>query len=122
MESLWSGLNGISPTTCTATLAHHAEVLDNHACDSNHKKMLRMTRSLCHHHEEASETLHDAEQYFDELSKAAGPQHVQNWTQQIKQAEMMRLANPKVMDLYGAHGADENAESAMVSVSVPSQA
>ena len=84
-------------------------------CDSNHKKMLRMTRSLCHHHEEASEILHDAEQYFDELSKAAGPQDVQNWTRQIEQAEMMRLANPKVMDLYGARGADENAESTMAS-------
>ena len=40
------------------------------------------------------------------------------WTQQIEQAEMMRLANPKVMDLYGTHGADENAESTTVSVSV----
>ena len=35
---------------------------------------------------------------------------------------MMRLSNPKVMDLYGARGANENAESAMVSVSVPSWA
>ena len=96
-------------------LAHHAEVLDNHACDSNHKKMLGMTRSLCHHHEESLETLHDAEQDFDELSKATSPQHVQNWTWQIEQAEIMRLANPKVMDLYGTHGANENAESAMAS-------
>lgn len=120
LESLWSGLNGISPTTRTATLAHRAEVLDDHACDSNHKKMLGMTRSLCHRHGEASETLRDAEQYFDELSKAAGRQDVQNWTRQIEQAEKMRLANPKVMDLYGARGADENAESA--TASAPSRA
>ena len=33
LESLWSGLNEISPTTWTATLAHHAEVLDNHTSD-----------------------------------------------------------------------------------------
>ena len=31
LESLWLGLNGILPTTHTATLAHWAEVLDNHA-------------------------------------------------------------------------------------------
>ena len=37
-------------------------------------------------------------------------------TRQIEQAEMMRLSNPKVMDLYGACGADENAESTTVSV------
>ena len=112
LESLWSGLNGISPTTRTATLAHRAEVLDDHACDSNHKKMLGMTKSLCRRHEEASETLRDAEQYFDELSEAADLQDVQNWTRQIERAERMRLSNPKVMDLYGARVANENADSA----------
>jgi len=120
LESLWSGLNGISPTTRTATLAHRAEVLDDHACDSNHKKMLGMTKSLCRRHKEASETLLHAEQYFDELSQAADRQAVQNWTRQIERAERMRLAKPNVMDLYGARAADENADSAMSSA--PSRA
>ncbi|KIM35088.1 hypothetical protein M413DRAFT_48291, partial [Hebeloma cylindrosporum] len=44
LESLWSGLNGISPSTRTATLPHRAEVLDDHACDSNHKKLLGMMK------------------------------------------------------------------------------
>ena len=38
MESLWSALNEISPSTCTATLAHCSEVLDDHMCNSNFKK------------------------------------------------------------------------------------
>jgi hypothetical protein len=40
LESLWSTLNTISPATRTATLAHRAEVIDDHASDSNHKKAL----------------------------------------------------------------------------------
>ena len=42
LESLWAGLNRISPATRTATLAHRAEVIDDHASDSNHKKALGM--------------------------------------------------------------------------------
>lgn len=42
LESLWSGLNRITPATRTATLAHRAEVIDDHASDSNHKKALGM--------------------------------------------------------------------------------
>lgn len=102
LESLWSGLNGISPSTRTATLAHRAEVLDDHACDSNHKKLLGITKSLCRRHKEASESLVYSEQYFEQLSQAADPQAVQHWTHQIEAAEAARLATPKVMDIYGA--------------------
>lgn len=44
LESLWSNLNAISPSTRTATLAHRAEVLDDHMNDSNHKKLLNMRK------------------------------------------------------------------------------
>lgn len=46
LESLWAGLNRISPSTRTATLAHRAEVIDDHASDSNHKKALAMGESI----------------------------------------------------------------------------
>lgn len=46
LESLWAGLNRISPSTRTATLAHRAEVIDDHASDSNHKKALGMGKSI----------------------------------------------------------------------------
>ena len=42
LETLWSTLNSITPTVRTATLAHRAEIIDDHATDSNHKKMLAM--------------------------------------------------------------------------------
>lgn len=42
LESLWAGLNAITPATRTATLAHRAEVIDDHAADSNFKKLLGM--------------------------------------------------------------------------------
>lgn len=40
LESLWSSLNTITPSAWTATLAHRAELIDDHAADSNHKKTL----------------------------------------------------------------------------------
>jgi hypothetical protein len=40
LESLWAGMNQITPAMRTATLAHRAEMTDDHANDSNHKKML----------------------------------------------------------------------------------
>jgi len=42
LESLWAGLNTITPATRTATLAHRAEIIDDHAADSNYKKALGM--------------------------------------------------------------------------------
>ncbi|KAM6494950.1 hypothetical protein JOM56_009573, partial [Amanita muscaria] len=42
LESLWSSLNAISPTVRTATLAHRAEMLDDHATDSNNRKLVGM--------------------------------------------------------------------------------
>jgi hypothetical protein len=49
LEMLWSSLNTIMPTTRTATLAHRADTIDDHATDSNHKKMLGISKlDLCH--------------------------------------------------------------------------
>lgn len=46
LESLWSVLNTVSPMARTATLAHRAEILDDHMNDSNWKKLLDM-REYC---------------------------------------------------------------------------
>ena len=102
LESLWSGLNGISPTTCTATLAHCAEVLDDHACDPNHKKMLGMTKFLCQSHTKVSDALSHSKHYFQELSQAPSLEAVQHWTHDIEQAEQNQLSNPNAMDIYGS--------------------
>jgi hypothetical protein len=102
LESLWAALNGISPSIRTATLAHRAEVLDDHACDSNHKKLLGMMKFLCRRHKEAAENLEDAERYLDELTRVADPLAIQAWTEDIEHAEANRLVDPAVMDIYAA--------------------
>jgi hypothetical protein len=102
LESLWSGLNGISPSTRTATLAHRSEVLDDHACDSNHKKMVGMTKFLCRQHKNATSNLEEAQQYLAELTNDADDLAIQQWTQEIEDAEQTRLVNAADMDIYGA--------------------
>lgn len=46
LESLWSVLNNIAPSTRTATLPHRQEILDDHTSDSNHKKGIGMGKSV----------------------------------------------------------------------------
>ena len=46
MESQWATMNTISPVVRTATIAHRAEVLDDHATDWNYKKMLGLRAYL----------------------------------------------------------------------------
>lgn len=102
LESLWAALNGVSPSTRTATLAHRAEVLDDHACDSNHKKMIGMTKFLCQQHKKATLNLEEADEYFAELTSDADDLAVKQWTQEIENAERTRLIDASVMDIYGA--------------------
>jgi hypothetical protein len=45
LESLWAVLNAVTPAMRTATLAHRAEIMDDHMTDSNHKKCLGMGES-----------------------------------------------------------------------------
>jgi hypothetical protein len=45
LESLWSRLNPIAIATRTATLAHRAEVIDDHVSDSNQKKLVGISES-----------------------------------------------------------------------------
>ena len=102
MESLWLALNGISPSTCTATLAHHSEVLDDHMCNSNHKKMIGMTKFLCHQHKNTILNLEEVEQYLAKVTNDADNLAIQQCTQEIESVEQTRLVNAADMDIYGA--------------------
>ena len=102
MESNWSILNGASPSTRTATLAHRSEVLDDHACDLNHKKMVGMTKFLCRQHKDATINLEEAAEYLAELTNDADELAIQQWTEEIERAERTRLVNAADMDIYGA--------------------
>ena len=107
LESLWSSLNSISPTVRTATLLHQAKMLDDHATDSNHKKMLGMTLSLCSNHREALEMSTHMTKYYMELTRTIGQQAVQQWEDEVSAAEAQRLADVKVMDVYATRAVNE---------------
>jgi hypothetical protein len=103
LESLWSTLNSISPSARTATLAHRAELLDDHATDSNHKKMLGMVSSLCTNHQKASDMSIIAQEYYDNLTHQAGPTAVDRWEMDIRKAESTRCNNRSAMDIYSTN-------------------
>lgn len=102
LESLWSTLNSISPSARTATLAHRAEIIDDHATDSNHKKMLGIVSALCKNHQKAVDMLENAREYYDKLTLQAGQLAVGKWKHDIEEAERSRRNNLPAMDLYRA--------------------
>jgi hypothetical protein len=102
LESLWSSLNSISPSARTATLAHRAEIIDDHATDSNHKKMLGIVKTLCRNHQNSIDMLESACEYYDKLTIQAGPISVEKWDYDIKEAEKCRHDNLPAMDIYRA--------------------
>jgi hypothetical protein len=102
LESLWSTLNSISPSARTATLAHRAELIDDHATDSNHKKMLGMVSSLCKNHLKAIEMSQFAQEYYDNLTNQAGPTAVHLWEAKVKEAEARRNEDRPAMDVYAS--------------------
>lgn len=102
LESLWSAMNAISPTVRTATLAHRAEMLDDHASDSNHKKSLGMTTTLIKLYQNAKEMVVHAETYYARLTDAADANWLVLWTEAIERAEAMRSQDVAVMDIYKA--------------------
>jgi hypothetical protein len=104
LESLWSSLNSISPTVRTATLPHRAEMLDDHATDSNHKKMLSMTATLCSKYREALEISTQLGKHHMELTATFGQQAVGRWEDEVASAESLRLGDVKVMDMYSTQG------------------
>lgn len=102
LESLWSTLNKISPSARTGTLAYRAEILDDHANDSNHKKMLGMVTSLCRNYDKAIDMRTHAQEYYDNLTSQAGPSAVAMWRAEVEEAERCRKEDRSAMDIYAA--------------------
>ncbi|KAF9541839.1 hypothetical protein CPC08DRAFT_650444, partial [Agrocybe pediades] len=100
LESLWSTLNSISGSLRTATLPHREEVLDDHACDSNHKKALGMAAYLCKRHTLAVDMHSTYKNYFENITQNCGPEMVDIWTRQVVDAEQTRSGKNLSMDIY----------------------
>jgi hypothetical protein len=119
LESLWSSLNRITPSTRTA-LAHRAEVIDDHASGSNHKKALGMGKTilvehnfkpftslftaavLCNRFIQAREMVQETIYYYNEMTSIVPPTLKQKWEGEIQKAESLRLEKPAAMDIIGA--------------------
>ncbi|KAF9552131.1 hypothetical protein CPC08DRAFT_647294, partial [Agrocybe pediades] len=102
LESLWAELNLISPAARTATLPHRSEIVDDHACDSNHKKCLGMTAHLCKKLTEAVKTYQERQADYEKQSNAVDSATLQTWNDAIIEAERLRKEKPEVMDIYKA--------------------
>lgn len=102
LESLWSTLNTISPKLRTASLPHRAETLDDHACDSNHKKLLAMTDTLREKYLDAKDMTVKVEENYAKIVLSTDPVTLNIWEQQILGAEKERVQNISSMDIYQA--------------------
>ncbi|KAF8805732.1 hypothetical protein BYT27DRAFT_7224692 [Phlegmacium glaucopus] len=107
LESPWSNLNSISPTVQTVTLPHRAEMLDNHASDSNHKKALGITDPLVARYWQASAMADETQTYYLEMTSIVEAERVNTWEDEILKAELMREADWIVMDIYHAGVPDQ---------------
>lgn len=121
LERLWSVLNLVSRSTRTATLAHRAEVLDDHMNDNNWKKLISMGEKttlcpqftnipfsivslVCKRYKTAKDSVQDTLVYYQEITKAVAPPLVAEWTGDIEYAERERRNHPEVMDIMGTKG------------------
>jgi Kyakuja-Dileera-Zisupton transposase len=100
IESLWSGLNGCTASTRTATQANRAEMLDDHMNDSNWSKLLNIVETICKQYTKAIAGLpmHKAE--FEEQTSIAGPENVKKWSMQTQKAQKNRTRYIEAMDIY----------------------
>lgn len=107
LESLWASLNTVTPALRTATLAHRAEIMDDHMTDSNHKKTLGMAASLSDRFTQATATSQSAEEYYAKLTQSISETDVAQWEEEIQNAEKHRAVDISLMDILGAQKQDE---------------
>lgn len=101
LESLWSGLNPITKASRTATLAHRAEMIDDHAADSNHKKALGIGLVLCDQFRHSKDMVQKTSVYYNQLSATIPASLKNKWGKDIKSAEGRRLQDPAAMEIIG---------------------
>ena len=100
LKLLWSTLNTISPKLCTTSLPHHAETLDDHACDSSNKKMLSMTDTLMAKYLDSKDMILQASKNYTKIIHTVEPVILRIWEEEIQLAEKNKLKNINAMDVY----------------------
>jgi hypothetical protein len=119
LESLWSQPNPIAIATRTATLAHHAKVIDEHASDSNQKELVGISESgpefellnpnlpvvsifFCDRFRQATDMVHKTSSCYMQLSSTIAVALRKKWEEEVTSAENQRLEDPSAMDIIGA--------------------
>ncbi|KAG1829726.1 hypothetical protein DFJ58DRAFT_848610 [Suillus subalutaceus] len=63
LETLWAPFNKISPTACSMSQSHRQEILDDHMCNSNWKKLVKIEST-----KQANKGIEDTRVPFEELT------------------------------------------------------
>jgi len=116
METLWSVLNESSRSTRGATLAHRAEILDDHMNHSNWKKLVgtgkqsdflakclliyQSVSTLIRKWKRALQIHEASEEAFNSLSATADPEYIALWQEGAAEAQRNRHENVKAMDYF----------------------
>lgn len=100
IETLWARLNGTAQSTRTASLAHRAEVLDDHMNDSNWKKLVSIVSRVCQKYGKAVVELAKHKEAFEALDATRSKEEQQEWKAQADKADRERLHNIQIMDNY----------------------
>lgn len=100
IETLWAKLNNTAHSTRTATLAHRAEILDDHMNDSNWKKLTSIVTRVCRKYQKAVVEFSASETAFKELDATRTNEEREEWRSQADRADLGRLDQIQVMDVY----------------------
>ncbi|KAF9034136.1 hypothetical protein BJ165DRAFT_1566996, partial [Panaeolus papilionaceus] len=101
METNWLVLNKAARAQRTATQVGRLEAMDDHTSDLNYKHTMKMAQTLERKYLVARRMVAEHETVFKEVSLQS-QQHTAKWTAAIEQAEVKRLQDQSVMDIYGA--------------------
>jgi len=78
-------------------------MLDNHACDSNYKKMLSMMDNLCTRYINATTISKQADAYYVDITCTVNEEIITMWECEVKAVEVIRQTDVKAMDIM-LHG------------------
>ena len=81
-------------------------MLDDHTCDSNHKKMLSMTDTLHRRYLDATTMVSQTDLYYLEITRTIDSAVLNTWEHEVKRAEEIRRTDLRVMDIYAARVPD----------------
>ena len=98
-------------------------MLDDHTCDSNHKKMLSMMDTLRRRYLDATTMVSQTDLYYLKITCMIDSVVLNIWEHEVKQAEEIRHTDLRVMDIYAARVPDRLAcESSWGPASAPASA